>query len=194
MKTAMLCGCVASIVIPVAVGIAQNPTGAPKVVLREVRFSGSLPLPESELQDFAVAFKGKPSDESKLSKQISSAVRGDLQHRGYLLAKVKPTIVRLDHTQGASEDVALELAIDAGVQYHVGDITFSGPDLLSAAEMRQAFELKAGDIADQTKIGSGMSTLRRLFEAKGKHVAVVPQYIVRKGANLVDLDFQILAS
>jgi hypothetical protein len=79
-------------IIAITAALAQAAPVNRDVVLRQVHFTGQLPVPETDLRVVTLGFAGKPLPESKLVKQLVYAVRHDLQHHGYLRARVTPTV------------------------------------------------------------------------------------------------------
>jgi len=89
-------------------------------------------------------------------------------------------------------EVVLELTVKAGKQYRVKDMTFAGLSTeLPQADLRQAFNIQRGDIADAEEIGVGIANLRTLFQRKGKDVYVIPNMTFDDAASTVSLQFDI---
>jgi outer membrane protein assembly factor BamA len=59
------------------------------------------------------------------------------------------------------------------------------------ADLRQAFHIQRGDIADAEEIGVGIANLRALFQRKGKDVYVIPNMTFDDAASTVSLQFDI---
>jgi len=62
---------------------------------------------------------------------------------------------------------------------------------LLQTELRQAFNIQRGDIADANEIGFGMWKLQSLFKRKGKDIYVVPNMTYDDPASTVSLQFDV---
>jgi len=115
-------------------------------------------------------------ERSKILEGAPSAVAEGLRHRGYLKSQVTPQLHSLKRSVNLKDaEVVLELIVKAGKQYRVKDMTFAGLSTeLPQADLRQAFNIQRGDIADGEEIGVGIANLRTLFQRKGKDVYVIP--------------------
>jgi outer membrane protein assembly factor BamA len=163
------------------------------IVVRNVRFTGDLGLPEKELQEWTEFVKGYPLEESKVLKQSTYASRKALQHRGFLKAQVTPTILDTHGSDATSkDDRILQLTIHAGQQYRVKDISFSGlASEFPANELREAIHLRQGDIADGNEIEAGLATLTGLFKRTGKRYVTLTQVMLDDSAHSASFIFDI---
>jgi len=163
------------------------------IVVREVRFSGDLGTSERELQQYTEFIKGHPLEEAKVLKQSTYATRNALQHRGFLKAQVTPTILATGASNATGkDDRVLQLTIQAGQQYRVKDISFSGlASEFSPNELREAISLRQGDIADGNEIEAGVATLRGLFKRTGKPYVTTLQLILDDSTRTASFIFDI---
>jgi outer membrane protein assembly factor BamA len=74
--------------------------------------------------------------------------------------------------------VDIDLAIDAGQQYRVKEIEINGAHVFSPAELRIEIQLHPGEIADMTRFGSGLGTMRSMYQQKGKDANILPAYLL----------------
>ena len=173
---------------------AQSVGGEPKVLLTEIRFAGDLGLPLGELREYTEFLNGHRMERARILEEALSAVAMGLRHRGYLKAQVTPQLHLLKRSVNSKDaEVALELTIKAGKQYRVKDITFAGLSTeLPQADLRQAFKIQRGDIADGEEIGNGIGNLIILFRRRGKNVVVIPTMTFDDAVSTVSLRFDIV--
>jgi outer membrane protein assembly factor BamA len=171
---------------------AQSGEGNRKVLVKEIRFTGELGLPLTELQEYTEYLIGHRIERAKILEDAPSAVGQALRHQGYMKAQVTPQMHSLKPSVDSKDhEVALELVIKAGKQYRVKDMSFVGLSTeLPQADLRQAFKIQRGDIADAEKIGVGIRNLETLFHRKGKDVTVIPDMIFDE-ASAVSFQFDI---
>jgi outer membrane protein assembly factor BamA len=162
------------------------------VVVQDVQFKGKLGVPVAELQEYTQFLEGHALEESKILKESEYAIGSALRHRGLLKAQVIPKIQH-QGPRAATIHVVLLVTIDAGLQYRIKDIRFSGLAYeFSASELRNAIPLKAGDIADGEEIGLGVDNLLALFVKHKKEYFSAPNMTFDDAAPIVSLTFDIL--
>ena len=84
------------------------------------------------------------------------------------------------------------MTVHDGQQYRVKDVSFSGhASEFSAGELRDAFHLQRGDIADGNEIGTGTANLMALFKRKGKDYFVIPSMTYDDTAHTMSFTFDI---
>jgi outer membrane protein assembly factor BamA len=171
----------------------QGTDDNPKVLLKDIHFAGDLGVPLSELQEYTEYLIGHRMERAKILEDGPMAVTKALRHRGYLKAQVTPEIHSLKRSVGSKDaEVALDLTIKAGKQYRVKDMTFVGLSAeLPQADLRQAFNMQRGDVADAEKISVGIGNLQARFQQKGKEVFVVPEMTFDDTASTVSLQFDV---
>lgn len=170
----------------------QGVVGSPKVLVKEIHFTGDLGLPLARLQEYTEFLSGHRVERAKLLEEAASAVREALRNRGYLKAQTMSQIHSLRSVNSEDTDVAVELTIKAGKQYRIREMTFVGLSTeLPEADLKQAFTIHEGDIADAGQIGAGMVNLQTLFKRKGNNVYVVPEMVFDEVASTVSYRFDI---
>ena len=172
---------------------AQGTEDNPKVLLKDIHFAGDLGVPLSELREYTEYLRGHRMERAKILEDGPIAVTKALRHRGYLKAQVAPQIHALKRSVNSKgAEVALELTIKAGKQYRVKDMTFVGLSAeLPEVDLRQAFNIQRGDVADAEKISVGIGILRARFQQKGKDVYVVPEMTFDDAASTVSFQFDV---
>ena len=173
--------------------LAQEVVVKSKVLVKEVRFTGELGLPVSELQEYTQFLTNHLLERAKLLESASSAVESGLHHRGYLKAQVTPKLQSTKRAVNRKDTQAiLELSVKAGKQYRVKEISFAGAlNELPEAELRHAFNIQPGDLADAEVISAGIGNLMTEFRRKGEDVFIIPNMIFDDPASTVSLRFDI---
>lgn len=185
MKRAFIC-CLAVAMLTSQFVLAQS-----KVVVREIRFEGELGIPESELQEYVEFLKGHALEESRAAKQGVNATRGALGHRGFLRPEVAAS---LTPEPGATphKGVVLKMKVNAGRQYRVREITFSGlASEFSSAELGDSIHLRPGDVADANEIDVGTANLNALCKKAGKHCFTIPNARFDEAHGTVSFDLDV---
>jgi hemolysin activation/secretion protein len=173
---------------------AQTVGGSPKVLLKEIHFTGDLGLPISELQEYTQYLLGHHMVRVKLLEEVPSAAAAGLRHRGYWKSQVTPQLHTVKPSSKANDaEVALELTVRAGKQYRVKDITFAGHSTeLPQADLQRAISnIKHGDIADAEILSVAIGDLGALFQRKGKTFYVIPNTSFDDAASTVSVEFDI---
>jgi outer membrane protein insertion porin family len=88
----------------------------------------------------------KPGEIANLDKIDAGfkAITKAYQGKGYIDAKIEPT----ESVDGGSRQASFQVALDEGVQYHMGQLRFQGlPDKL-AEELAKKWSIKAGQVYD----------------------------------------------
>jgi outer membrane protein assembly factor BamA len=180
------------LILAAALCASQSVERNQTVLLKEVRFSGDLGVSVGELREYTEFLTGHRLEQKKILEDASSAVGAALRHRGYLKAQVTPQLRSL-HSSGSNDaEVALELTVKAGKQYRVKDLTFVGlSGQLAERDLKQACNIRTGEIADGEQVGSCVTSLRTLFQQKGQDVFVVPSMMFDDAASTVSLQFDV---
>lgn len=182
------------VVISAALCLSQKVERDQTVVLKEVHFSGDLgDPPPDELREYTEFLTGHPLERKKLLREASSAVGMSLRHRGYLKEQVTAQLRSLKPSPGSEDvEVALELTIKAGKQYRVKELTFVGlSSQLAEPELRQACNIRSGEIADGEQVSSCITNLTTLFRQKGQNVSVVPSMKFDYASPSVSFQFDV---
>jgi outer membrane protein assembly factor BamA len=176
-----------------SLSLAQDVGFKSKVLVTEVRFTRELGLPARELREYTQYLTNRPLERAKVLEGASSAVESGLRHRGYLKAQVTAKLQRVrGPIDPKGTQAILELSVRAGKQYRVKEISFAGAaNELSEAELRRAFNIQPGDLADAEEISAGIGNLMTEFRRKGKEVFVVPNMVLDDATSTVSLRFDI---
>jgi outer membrane protein assembly factor BamA len=181
------------VILSAALCFSQNVERNHTVLVREVHFSGDLGGSADQLHEYTEFLIGHLLERKKLLEDASSAVRKALRHRGYLKVQVTPRLWSLKPSPESKDvEVVLELAIKAGKQYRVKDLTFVGLSRqVAQPDLRQACNIRSGEIADEEQVGSCVTNLRTLFQQKGQDVFIVPSMIFDDTDSTVSFQFDV---
>ena len=182
-----------AVILSAALCLSQNVERNQTVLLKEVHLSGDLGESPDELRGYTEFLIGHHSERKKVLREASSAVGMGLRHRGYLKEQVTAQLRSLKPSPGSEDaEVALELTIEAGKQYRVKELTFVGlSGQLAERELRQACNIRSGEIADGEQVGSCVTDLGTLFRQKGQNVSVVPSMKFDDSSSSVSFQFDV---
>ena len=162
------------------------------VLIKEVHFSGDLGVSIGELRQYTEFLTGHRLERKKILEDASSAVGAALRHRGYLKAQVTPQLRSLASSGSKGGEVALELTVKAGKQYRVKDLTFTGlSGQLAERDLKQACDIRIGEIADAEQVSSCITNLGTLFHQKGQDVFVVPSMMYDDAGSTVSFQLDV---
>ena len=181
------------VILSAVFSLSQNVERNQTVLVKEVHFSGDLGESANELRQYTEFLTGHRLERKKLLEDASSAVGQALRHRGYLKAQVSPQLRSLKLSPASKDaEVALELAIKAGKQYRVKDLTFTGlSGQLAERDLKQACDIRSGEIADAEQVSSCMTNLVTLFHQKGQDVFVVPSMMYDDAGSTVSFQLDV---
>lgn len=178
------------VILSAIFSLSQNVERNQTVLVKEVHFSGDVGESADELRQYTEFLTGHRLERKKLLEDASSAVGQALRHRGYLKAQVSPQLRSLKPSPAS--EVALELAIKAGKQYRVKDLTFTGlSGQLAERDLKQACDIRSGEIADAEQVNSCMTNLVTLFHQKGQDVLVVPSMTYDDAGSTVSFQLDV---
>ena len=181
------------VILSAVFSLSQNVERNETVLVKEIHFSGDTGESPNELRQYTEFLTGRRLERKKLLEDASSAVGQALRHRGYLKAQVSPQLRSLKPSPASKDaEVALELAIKAGKQYRVKDLTFAGlSGQLPERDLKQACDIRIGEIADAEQVNSCMTNLVTLFHQKGQDVFVVPSMMYDDAGSTVSFELDV---
>jgi hypothetical protein len=150
----------------------DDPEDDTKIIFNDVQFRGENPLSEDARAALVKQITGLqlfvPNEEpdSEWLPGPLNPVRLAVQQQGYYQSQVDGTLALL-HTANSEREYSLNLSIQAGTQYRVGDIRFVNATIFSTEELREHFRLQPADVFDTGKLVEGMNGVRRMYAEKG---------------------------
>lgn len=145
----------------------QQPSG-PEISIAEVSFSGALQMPISEQDQIVSSIKLQTHGHSVdgVNDEALERVRAGWQDRGYFKVQVSGKTKTMPSSH--SRRIAIDVRVDEGMQYRLGEITFKNNNAISdAAALRGLFPIKDGDIFSREKIAAGLQNLRKAYGELG---------------------------
>lgn len=132
-----------------------------------VRFPGAAALTEGELAKHARQMLGTDYSQELMSGFAGSAIRLAYQQRGHLKVSFGEPGAALDAAPACKGGVAVSVAVEEGPAYSWGGAAWSGVKALTPAELDAALVIKAGELADVTKIERSLRQARAAYGRKG---------------------------
>jgi len=145
-------------------------------------------LPDADREQIIHLFEQKTYPQGEIGDRIRYALR-DL---GYFKAVVdEPTFSFL--TQGEGRRIAsITVKAEPGAQYRIGEIHVQKATIFPAAQLRELFSLRSGDLVNATKISEGLDELRKLYGTRGYINCVVnPAVVSDESRRTIDLVLEV---
>ena len=202
---------------PAAVSITFVVKEGPKVKVGKITFEGNKHINSRTLRAAMKNLKpigiphsiflenlfSKTYDASKLEED-TERVRAEFQNRGYfkvLVQDPQTTIKDTGHAgfhipllmPGPGKAVDITIPIEEGDQYRLGEITFKNNKAVQNTKfLRALFPIKDGEVFSREKIGKGLESLRKAYEALGYiKFTSVPNTTFDEDKKLVFLDVDL---
>jgi outer membrane protein insertion porin family len=109
-----------------------------------------------------------------------------IQNEGYIDAKVEIKIAK-----ATDDKVTLEIVLDRGDLYHVANTEIIGNTLEETATLKQALDLKKGDIFSTEKIYASQEKIRSLYTEKGYLDTSVSHELIPNDDHTYDVIYKI---
>ena len=201
---------------PAGIAITFNVKEGPKVKVGNIRFVGKNSLSPRYLRSAMANLKpigiphsiffenifAKTYDATKLSED-TERVRNAFQVKGYWKAVVQdpkteivdstPPLIHLPFIQKPGKRVDITFAVDEGVKYRLGGITFSGNKVVTnTVALRKLFAMKDGDVFDIELVRKGLEALRKAYGEIGYiNFTPVPDTKIDEEKKLVNLNIDL---
>jgi hypothetical protein len=138
---------------------AQDNAGEPAVTVHSLTINAS-GLAAGEGQRLQQKFQGGKYVPGELAERVRQALRDE----GYYEAKCELDGVK-DSDDGQTADITLR--VNAGAQYRLAGIQFTGASLFPAQQLRALFPIADGGLFNATAIGQGLESMRDLYAESG---------------------------
>jgi hypothetical protein len=125
-----------------------------------------------------------------LQGEIGERIRQALQDVGYFKVVVdEPTFSFPTEGIGIAN---VTVKVEPGAQYRLGEIRFQRATVFPAAQLRDVFLLRGGDLFSRTKISEGLDDLRKLYGTRGYVNCVVnPAPSFDESGHTIDLVLEV---
>jgi len=137
--------------------------------IASLSFSDAALATNPAVQQHLSEISGKPYSRTTIEVFLAEVIRPIYLKQGYLQAKLGPPEVRLSGPPMAKlpEQLPVFVPIAAGDIYKVGDLQWSGNNVISSIALDSYFELKAGAVADGMEIEAALDRIREEYGRRG---------------------------
>jgi outer membrane protein assembly factor BamA len=132
-----------------------------------LRVTGASVIPESQLVDAAAELMRRDYSRLYLTELANGTLRTMYQQRGYWRAEFREPIATLGTASDACAGVSVTLRVDEGAPYTWDRAEWRGVSAIATKELDAALGLKPGDVADVTKIETGLRQVRGVYRHLG---------------------------
>ena len=132
-----------------------------------VRVTGASVIAESQLVEAAVELTRRDYSRLYLTELANGTLRTMYRQRGYWRAEFRDPVATLGTAPGACSGVTVTLRVDEGVPYTWERADWTGASTIAAKDLDGLLGMKAGDVADVTKIEDGLRRVRSGYRQRG---------------------------
>ena len=145
-------------------------------------------LPDADRERIVRSFQQKryPEDVDEFRERIRQALR-DL---GYFKAAVdEPTFAFPTKGRGIAN---VTVKVKPGVQYRLGEIRFRRATVFPAAQLRDVFSQRSGDLFSATKFSRDLDDLRKLYGTRGYvNMVAAPVVASDESRRIIDIVVEV---
>jgi outer membrane protein insertion porin family len=163
---------------PKLVKVVFDVKEGPQVKVRDINFNGNVEVSDRALGRQMKGTKahgwlswitGKGKYQEAKFEEDAEKIIEYYRNKGYIAARVgQPEIKVLeDSADGETRWVQLDVPIDEGARYKVGQLTFDGNKVIDAKFMEPLFKLKPGDWYSDKPIRNGLIKAREMYGSLG---------------------------
>ena len=165
-----------------------------KATVKRIHFEGNTHISDATLRKqmktrgktmLALFDKSGRLDEVQLQQDLDS-IKEFYQDKGYIDVEVKD--VRKDRGDGVMN---LTIAINEGVQYHVGRLTITGVTVSSTDKIRAVLKMKEGDVYSPKQLHDDAKTVADGYGAGGFVDLVITPEGTPAGQGVINLHYKI---
>ena len=132
-----------------------------------LRVSGASAIPESQLIEAVAELTRRDYSRLYLTELANGTLRTMYRQRGYWRAEFRDPIATLGTAPDACAGVSVTLPVDEGAPYTWDRADWRGVSAIATKELDAALGLKPGDVADMTKIETGLRQVRGAYRHLG---------------------------
>src|SRR5437867_6661184 len=152
-----------------------------KVRIGEIRFTGNQVFKDGELRNalkltkeraLMPIFKGTDKyHRAKLEADIEMNLKQYYKEHGYIKVQVGEPVTRIfEGSRGfipmfrkTKQQFFVELPIDAGDQYRLGELTIKGSTIFKSDALAKAFGMQKGDVVNFKKVKDALDQIKKLY-------------------------------
>jgi outer membrane protein assembly factor BamA len=132
-----------------------------------LRVTGASAIPEAQLLEAASELMRREYSRLYLTDLANGTLRTLYRQKGFWGAGFREPIATLGSAPAACAGITATLQVDEGVPYAWERATWTGASVLKAAELDTLLGMKAGEVADLTKIETGLRRVRGAYRQQG---------------------------
>jgi outer membrane protein insertion porin family len=129
--------------------------------------TGAAAIPEGELLEAASGLMRRDYSRLYVMEVANVALRNMYRQKGFWAAEFREPIATLGSAPPACAGVTVTVRVDEGVAYTWERAEWTGASVLTAAELDRLLGMKAGEVADLTKIEGGLAQVRGTYRQRG---------------------------
>jgi hypothetical protein len=150
-------------------------------------------LPDAERQGILRLFREKTypfREKTNAECEIEERIRQALRDLGYFRVVVdEPTFSFPTNGRGIAN---VTVKVKPGAQYRFGEIRFQKATVFPAAQLRDVFLLRRGDLFDVTKVSKGLEDMRKLYGTRGYvNMVANPAPSIDESRRTIDLVLEV---
>jgi outer membrane protein assembly factor BamA len=132
-----------------------------------LRVTGASVIPESQLVEAAAELTRRDYSRLYLTELANGTLRTMYQQRGYWRAEFRDPIATVGTSPDACAGVSVTLRVDEGAPYLWDRAEWRGVSAIATKELDAALGLKPGDVADVTRMETGLRQVRGAYRHLG---------------------------
>jgi outer membrane protein insertion porin family len=132
-----------------------------------LRVTGASVIPESQLVEAAAELTRRDYSRLYLTELANGTLGTMYRQRGYWRAEFRDPLATLVTAPGACTGVSVTLHVDEGSPYTWDRADWTGVSAITTKELDAALGMKPGDVADVTKIETGLRQVRSAYRHLG---------------------------
>jgi outer membrane protein insertion porin family len=150
----------------------------PKIRIERVDFTGNKAfddgtlkkkMKENKERGFLSFITGGGTYQEAKFEEDAEKVQAHYRNNGYIYAQVgQPELRTLStSTDGKMRRIELRIPVEEGDRYRVGDVSFDGNTVLTAAALRPFFKVESGEFYSQKRFVDGINKIQELYGRGG---------------------------
>jgi outer membrane protein insertion porin family len=182
----------------------------PKVRIGSIRFVGNKVFSDEELKTslkltkergMVTMFKGTDKyHKEKLEYDLETNLRAFYQEHGYMQVQIGDPLTRIfEGPRGmipllgkTKEQFLVEIPIDAGEQFHIGELKLNNCGIFKCEALLRMFALNKGDVLNYKKVKATVENIKKLYGNYGFiDVELLQDFAPQANTKTVDLSFDV---
>lgn len=132
-----------------------------------LRVTGAAAIPEGKLVEAASELMRSEYSRLYLTELTNGTLRTMYRQSGYWRAEFRDPLATIGTAPGACAGVTATLRVDEGVPYAWERADWTGTSVMTSKELDPLLGMKAGEVADVTKIEAGLRRVRGAYRQRG---------------------------